>query len=769
MSSIIEGYEYDIFISYRQKDNKGDRWVSEFVDALKTELESTFKEEISVYFDINPHDGLLETHDVDASLKEKLKCLVFIPVISRTYCDPKSYAWKNEFKAFVKQASQDQFGLKIKLSNSNVANRVLPVRIHDLDTEDVKLFEEVTGGVMRTMDFVFKTTSGVNRPLKSKEDHPGDNLNKTYFQDQINKIALAIKEIIHGMKAEPVPLVKEKTLHREQLEVGLKETRIESQEKPVKGTKRKILSGIIIIAVLSVVSILAYPKLFRQNKLEKLRSSGERISIAVMPFQNMTNDTIWNVWQDGIQDNLINSLSNSEELKVRQLESITRLLQNRGLTNYAAITPTVASTISQKLDVNLFIFGSIKQAGTVIRVNAQLIDPKTEESFKSFQIDGTAENILHVIDSLSWMVKNFLIISKMEQGLSRDYQYFTSTNSPEAYRYFTYGQKAFLKSDFPTAINMYSQVLDIDSNFAWAAIMLSYAYRNQGLYDEARKWCLKIYEKRDKMTIQQKIFTNYTYALYFETTNDAIKYLRQLLELDDQMPTLYSLLNINYMRLHQYDKAIPDGEKALDIYKKWDSKPGTVWGYTNLGLAYHKTGQYKKEKALYKKAENDFPDDPGLSYREAILSLTEGDTIAANVYIEKYISLRRGNSSHETAIVTGVAQIYSEADIPDKAEKYYRQALSLASENPAYLNNLGWFLIDNDRNINEGLELVDKALKIYPENYSFLETKGWGLYKKAKYKDALEFLEKSWELKPVYDHDLYLHLEEAKKAIAIQK
>jgi hypothetical protein len=48
MSSIFEGYNYDIFISYRQKDNqptpgygwqsKGDRWVSEFVESLKTEL-----------------------------------------------------------------------------------------------------------------------------------------------------------------------------------------------------------------------------------------------------------------------------------------------------------------------------------------------------------------------------------------------------------------------------------------------------------------------------------------------------------------------------------------------------------------------------------------------------------------------------------------------------------------------------------------------------------------------------------------------------------
>ena len=101
MASLIPGYKYDIFISYRQKDNKHDGWVTEFVNNLKGELESTFKEEISVYFDINPHDGLLETQDVDASLKEKLKCLIFIPIISRTYCDPRSFAWEHEFKVFV--------------------------------------------------------------------------------------------------------------------------------------------------------------------------------------------------------------------------------------------------------------------------------------------------------------------------------------------------------------------------------------------------------------------------------------------------------------------------------------------------------------------------------------------------------------------------------------------------------------------------------------------------------------------------------------------
>jgi dienelactone hydrolase len=200
MASLIPGYNYDIFISYRQKDNKGDRWVSEFVEALKTELESTFKEEISVYFDINPQDGLLETHDVNASLKEKLKCLVCIPIISRTYCDPKSFAWEHEFKAFVEQASRDQFGLKVKLYGGNIANRILPVRIHDLDQADIKLFESTIGGALRSIDFVYKET-GVNRQLRAKDDDIIKSPGQILYRDQINKVALAIKDIIESMRS----------------------------------------------------------------------------------------------------------------------------------------------------------------------------------------------------------------------------------------------------------------------------------------------------------------------------------------------------------------------------------------------------------------------------------------------------------------------------------------------------------------------------------------------------------------------------------------
>ena len=233
MASLIPGFEYDIFISYRQKDNKGDMWVSEFVEGLKTELESTFKEEISVYFDINPHDGLLETHDVDESLKEKLKCLIFIPIISRTYCDPKSFAWEHEFKAFVELASQDQFGLKVKLPGGNVASRVLPIRIHDLDKGDIKLCESVLGGVLRGIEFIYKEP-GVNRPLKPDDDE-NKNLNTTKYRNEINKVANAIADVLNSL-TESEPSVDETIT-----EPAIIDEKI-STRKPLKKKPREIPS-----------------------------------------------------------------------------------------------------------------------------------------------------------------------------------------------------------------------------------------------------------------------------------------------------------------------------------------------------------------------------------------------------------------------------------------------------------------------------------------------------------------------------------------------
>jgi len=200
-----EEFAHDIFVSYRHNDNKTlggkeEGWVTDFVSHLTTELETIVKGKLSIYFDRNTNNGLQEHHEVDSSLSEHLRALIFIPILSKTYCDPECYAWRNEFLSFHQMMDKDKLGRQIKLQNSNITGRVLPICIHDLEQADLRLLESQLGGKLRAINFVFKSP-GVNRPLRSHEEDPLKNANHTLYRDQINKVANAIHEIVTSVRS----------------------------------------------------------------------------------------------------------------------------------------------------------------------------------------------------------------------------------------------------------------------------------------------------------------------------------------------------------------------------------------------------------------------------------------------------------------------------------------------------------------------------------------------------------------------------------------
>ncbi len=554
---------------------------------------------------------------------------------------------------------------------------------------------------------------------------------------------------------------------------GIRKTDAETIEEGHKTKRRKLqVSDIIITVLLVAVIILIYPKIFKRDKLEQLKSQ-DQITIAVMPFQNMTGDTTWNIWQGGIQDELISYLTNAEELKVRQTATINNILQDKDPVNWASITPSLASNISITLNADIFIYGTIKQAGEKIRVNAHLAESKTEENLKSFTVEDQAreEMIFPIIDSLKRKVSDFLIINKLLSVERDPYLKAYHSSSPEAYRYFIYGLNAFQKEDYPSARNLLHQALEADSNYIQAAFHITASYSNQGLYQEAKKWCLKIYSKRDFMPVQLKLVTDIVYAEFFETPEEQILCWKQILTIDDHQHAYLYMLGQAYCKLYQYDKAIPAFEKAIEVCDKLDIKPFWAYYYTALGEAYHETGEYRKENKLYKRAEKDFPGDPLLLYRQAILALSKGNTSAANKYIDKYISIPEEKLVSLGYQEVNLGTLYWESEIFDEAEEYYRNAVNLEPQDISKLNDLAYFLIDSERNVTEGLELAEKELEMDPDNYNYLHAKGWGLYKKGNYREALNVLQKSWDLRKenaIYDHQAFLHLEAAKKAVADQ-
>ena len=174
-----------------------------------------------------------------------------------------------------------------------------------------------------------------------------------------------------------------------------------------------------------------------------------------------------------------------------------------------------------------------------------------------------------------------------------------STNSPDALRYSIYGSKAREQGDFAGAVFWYSKSLEADSNFIDASFGLENANVYLGNLDMSRQLLIKNYSRRADLNPKDQIYASWAYSFTFEAPEESIKYLKQLQEMDDQWPRPAYLLGIMYNITGQYYNAITEFQKAFALYKKWGKgylKNNSLW--EGLGLAYHKTGQFEKERLL---------------------------------------------------------------------------------------------------------------------------------------------------------------------------
>ena len=114
-------------------------------------------------------------------------------------------------------------------------------------------------------------------------------------------------------------------------------------------------------------------------------------SIAVLPFKNLSANQEAEYFADGITDEIINSLSKIQELKVISRTSSFTFKE----------TDLTLSEIAKQLGVSIILEGSIRLSGTAIRVNARLIEAAEDFQFWSETFDRKLENVFDIQDEIS--------------------------------------------------------------------------------------------------------------------------------------------------------------------------------------------------------------------------------------------------------------------------------------------------------------------------------------------------------------------------------
>jgi TolB-like protein/Tfp pilus assembly protein PilF len=254
-----------------------------------------------------------------------------------------------------------------------------------------------------------------------------------------------------------------------------------AQARSLQRATGRILDFIIIGALLLVITMLLV------GRFPFYRETGESISqksIAVLPFENLSEDKANAYFADGIQEEILTRLASIADLKVISRSS-TQQYQSK---------PRNLREIAKQLGVANILEGSVQKAADQVRVNVQLVNAQTDSHLWAETYDRKLTDIFGVESEIAKGIAESLqakLTSREEQALA-----VKPTNNPEAYDAYLRGlalEARILASFSPelaeNATGFYERAVQLDPNFATAWARLSRAnaflYFNRFRYDTA--------------------------------------------------------------------------------------------------------------------------------------------------------------------------------------------------------------------------------------------------------------------------------------------
>ena len=256
---------------------------------------------------------------------------------------------------------------------------------------------------------------------------------------------------------------------------GLKrESEIAADDSIARSTGRKLDKWIIAVLAVAVVLLLTNTFVWHRDagprgEIASNISSIPAKSIAVLPFENLSEDKGNAYFADGMQDLVLTKLADIGDLKVISRTSTAKYASH----------PDNLKTIAQQLGVATILEGSVQKAGNQVLINVQLIDARSDNHLWAESYTRTLDNIFGVEGEVAQKVADALkakLTSTEQQNVAA-----IPTQNAAAYNWYLkadyQAHKAFDAQDgaeFELAESYYRKAIALDPGFALARAQLAY-------------------------------------------------------------------------------------------------------------------------------------------------------------------------------------------------------------------------------------------------------------------------------------------------------
>ncbi|ABC93614.1 probable adenylate cyclase protein (plasmid) [Rhizobium etli CFN 42] len=286
-----------------------------------------------------------------------------------------------------------------------------------------------------------------------------------------------------------------------------------------------------------------------------------KLSIAVLPFVNMSGDAEQDYFADGISEDIITALS-----KLSQLFVIAR---NSSFTFKGRNVQV--QEVGAKLGVRHVLEGSVRKSGNRVRITAQLIDATTGGHLWAERFDRDLTDIFAVQDDVTQQIVDALAVSLTEGDRKRLAP--GQTGHPEAYDCFLRGRELWhrlTKQTNSDARDLLQRAVELDPNFASAHAFLALTH---GL-DYLNRWSVSPQRSIDQ----------------------AEKTAMLAVARDDSDPVAHWALSVVRLYSRQHDSAISEAERAIVL------NPNFAEGQVSLGEALLYSGRSEEALACFDRA-----------------------------------------------------------------------------------------------------------------------------------------------------------------------
>ncbi|UCE21534.1 MAG: tetratricopeptide repeat protein [Candidatus Aminicenantes bacterium] len=503
----------------------------------------------------------------------------------------------------------------------------------DIYSLGVNLYEMVTGQVPFEGDTPF--TIGV----KHKSEKPKDpkELNAQIPED----LSRVILRCMEKDKEDRYQSTEEVRSELENIEKGIPTTeRVISKRKPITskeitvafGLKKLFIPALVITALVIAVVVIWKP----WSKKEVVPLPSGKPSLAIMYFENNTGDESLDHLRKMLSDLLITDLTQSKYLRILSGDRLFEILIELNQLDTKTYSAAVLKKIAEKGRVNHLLLGKYAKMGETFRIDVVLQEAQTGELIGSDRVEARGEEeVFPKVDELTKRIKaNFMLSSEeIASDIDREVGKIT-TSSPDAYKYYSEGQKYHRMGDSRKAVQFYERAVAIDPLFATAYRGMASAYRNMSYYSEGNKWLQKAIELKDRVSERERHQIQGDFYGGSEKTYDkAIEAYNKLLKLypDDLIGN--EKLGVVYQNLEQWDKAIERFEVCIQI------KPDFYVPYANQAEAYRAKGLYEKAEEVLESYLNNFPDHALIHGNLALNYFAQGKYDLALIDVDKALSI----------------------------------------------------------------------------------------------------------------------------------